>query len=168
MKEWDILFVSLAENPDLGLVDDSLGVRINCPRRINGKSSSAGVTLLITNRHRVASRGVEKVGLASAKIADAEQTYRETKGINVTAAAPNYPDRIYRAVRERPLLIVHLLGIGKEDENLSAHAPVVAWSISFPDTAMEEKLVEYVVNPTWLRENYKDELEEDEMAGDDD
>ena len=33
---------------------------------------------------------------------------------------------------------------------------------------MEEKRVDYVVNTTWWRENYSDELDEEDMAGDDD
>jgi hypothetical protein len=75
-------------------------------------------------------------------------------------------DRIYRKFRERPLLIVHLVTIGKDDEDVSAQDPVVAWSISFPRTQMDEKKVEYVVNTTWWRENYRDEVVEEDMAGD--
>jgi hypothetical protein len=41
----------------------------------------------------------------------------------------------------------------------------VAWSISFPGTKLEEKKVSYVVNTTWLRENYSEEFGE-EMDGD--
>ena len=32
----------------------------------------------------------------------------------------------------RPLLVIHLLAIGKEEDDLSRNTPVVAWSISFP------------------------------------
>jgi DNA (cytosine-5)-methyltransferase 1 len=80
----------------------------------------------------------------------------------------NYPDRIYRERRTRPLLIVHLLAIGEAEADLSKERPVVAWSISFPRTNLEEDRVEYVVNTTWLRENYREEIDEDEMGGDDD
>ena len=80
--------------------------------------------------------------------------------------ALNYPDKIFRNVRERPLLVVHLLAIGKEAENLSKKEPVVAWGISFPPTGMDEKKVEYVVNTTWFRERYRDEEDEEEAGGD--
>jgi hypothetical protein len=40
--------------------------------------------------------------------------------------------------------------------------PVMAWSISFPQTALPEKRVEYVVTTTWLRENFREELDEDD------
>jgi hypothetical protein len=61
-----------------------------------------------------------------------------------------------------------MLGIGKEDDDLRQAEPVVAWSISFPGTALEEKKVTYVVNTTWVRENFSEDLEEEEMGGDDD
>jgi hypothetical protein len=44
----------------------------------------------------------------------------------------------------------------------------VAWSISFPETEMGERRVEYVVNTTWLQENYRDDVDEEEMGGDED
>jgi hypothetical protein len=71
-------------------------------------------------------------------------------------------------VRERPLLIVHMLAIGSKEDDLSQSQPVVAWSISFPETKLEQKLVEYVVNTTWWRENYREELDDDDSGGDDD
>ena len=36
-----------------------------------------------------------------------------------------------------------------------------------PGTELEEKKVAYVVNTTWVRENFSDDLEEEEMGGDD-
>ncbi len=149
----------------MGITDDALGIRIYCQRRSAGKASDLG-TLRITNKQRVASRGVEKTGLTSQQIADAESQYRGAQDAVTNGHALNFPDRIYRQHRERPLLIIHLLAIGSENDDLSAEKPVVAYGISFPDTATEERRVEYVVNTTWLRENYRDDIEEEEMAGD--
>lgn len=160
LASWDVLFAGV-KNPDAqGLTDVSLGIPIYCQRRSAGNRSDCN-TLRVTNKQRVASRGVEKTGLTPAQIADVEKAYREAEG------KENYPDRIYRRMRKRPLLIVHLLAIGNEHEDLSGQKPTVAWSISFPRTAMEEMRVEYVVNTTWWKENYRDELDDDEMAGDD-
>ena len=61
--------------------------------------------------------------------------------------------------------MVHLLAIGKADDDLREHEPVVAWSISFPATSREEEKVEYVVNTTWEREHYPED-DDDEDAGD--
>jgi len=166
LKTWDI-FVPSVSRPDYKpLVDDSLGIEVTCQRRRDGKSSRAGRTLLVTDNQRVASRGVEKTGVDPDAAKAAEAEYRNDNKIGENDVR-NYPDRIYRHKRVRPLLVLHLLAIGKAGEDLSSQEPVVAWSISFPKTELEEDRVEYVVNTTWLRENYRDDLDEDEMAGDD-
>ena len=77
----------------------------------------------------------------------------------------NYPDRIYTRIRTKPLLVIHLLAIGKEDDDLSQTTPVAAWSISFPETGLVERTVEYVVNTTWFQEHYGDDDSDDEENG---
>lgn len=168
LASWDILFASLKKREDKGLSDASLGVTINCPRRSAGKESTES-TLRVTNKQRVASRGVEKTGLTDEQVEEAEREYRERDDARPAKDGGwNYPDRIYRAKRDRPLLILHMLAIGREEDDLRQTEPVVAWSISFPGTALEEKKVTYVVNTTWVRENFSEDLEEEEMGGDDD
>lgn len=157
---WNVLFASLKEGDPSGLTDTSLGFPIHCQRRSEGARSDRD-TLRVTNKQRVASRGAEKAGLTSAEIDAAEAAYR------ASTSKDNYPDRIYRKIRTCPLLIVHLLVIGKDGEDLSGKSPVVAWSISFPKTELEEKKVEYVVNTTWWKEHYGDDLDDEEMEGDD-
>lgn len=165
LATWDILFTSNARSDPTGIADDSLvGLPINCQRRSPGKGSDA--TTFRASKQRVASRGVEKTGLTDEQRAAAERRFRE-ENPEAESSTLNFPDRIYRKVRTHPLLIVHLLAIGKDDEDLHTQSPVVAYSISFPETAMPEKTVEYVVNTTWLRENFRDDVEEEEMAGDD-
>lgn len=162
LADWDVLFASVRQSDPQGVTDTSLGLDINCQRRKPGDRSEPGSTLRVTNKQRVASRGAEKAGLSEPLIEAAEQEWREREGTT------NYPDRIYRKVRTRPLLIVHLLVIGEDGRDLSGQTPVVAWSISFPRTEMEENRVDYVVNTTWWRENYAAELDDEDMAGDDD
>lgn len=166
LAEWDILFPSLTRTDHIPLIDTSLGIEITCQRRKAGKSSGVS-TLLITDNQRVASRGVEKTGVDPETVAAAEEKFRHDKGLG-EGDVQNYPDRIYRDRRVRPLLILHLLAIGDTDTDLSGAKPIVAWSISFPRTQLDEDRVEYVVNTTWLRENFREEADEDEMAGDDD
>ena len=113
----------------------------------------------------MASRGVERVGLSESQRATAEAGWRakqeaEGRGDRSTW---NYPDRIYREIRDRPLLIIHLLAIGNRGEDLSKETPVVAWSISFPRTSRPEETVEYVVNEIWLRDHFGgDDWDEDD------
>lgn len=166
LSEWDVLFTGIDRRDARSLVDNSLGFEIVCQRRAAGKASD-GSTLRVTNKQRVASRGVEKAGLTAPQIEDVQQQYRDAHAERGDTRW-NYPDRIYREARTRPLLIVHMLAIGEENDDLSEQQPVAAWSISFPQTATEEEKVEYVVNTTWMRENFRDDLDEDEMDGDDD
>lgn len=167
LERWDILFAGIKEQDPKGLLNSELGIAINCQRRSPGTGDDK-FTLRIS-KQRVSSRGVEKAGLEDEKIRSAEQKYRLNVGLEEGVdKRVNYPDRIYRAVRSRPLLVVHLLAIGAEGDDLSALQPTVAWSISFPGTSLEEKKVEYVVNTTWVRENFGLDLDDEEMDGDDD
>lgn len=160
---WDILFAGI-KGDEHSLKDDSLGITIHCQRRTAGDKSDTA-TLRVTNKQRVSSRGVEKTGLTKDEIETAEQRYRATEVLDAVKPI-NYPDRIYRAVRKRPLLIIHLLEIKPESGKVKPEAkPVVAWSISFPVTVFEEKRVEYVVNTTWWRENFPADDDEEEMSG---
>ena len=64
--------------------------------------------------------------------------------------------------------MIHLIDIDTKGQGAPLAQPVVAWGISFPATHKEENRVEYVVNTTWLSENFRDDVDEDEMSGDDD
>ena len=171
LAAWDVLFTSIRRTDDETLVDNTLGIRINCQRRTAGLKSNAA-TLFITNKQRVSSRGVERAGLSKTEIERAESAFRARRKEDGKSVGPgdavNYPDWVYRSQRSRPLLIVHLLHVTSavEDGPPAPSQPVVAWSISFPATARPEERVEYVVNTTWLRENYGDDLEEEELSGD--
>ncbi len=165
LAHWDIL-VAGVEIGDRTVVDTSLGIRVGCQLRTAGKKSDSG-TLRITNKARVASRGVEKTGLSPMAIVEAEADYRRDAGKKVDERL-NYPDRIYRSRRERPLLVIHLLSVQDPDGSgkLMHGEPVMAWSISFPKTNRPENRVEYVVTTTWLKENARD-ADDDEMTSDD-
>ncbi|MXY03524.1 MAG: endonuclease, partial [Acidimicrobiales bacterium] len=168
LADWDVLFSSVGTRSDV-VTDDSLGFLIRCQRRTEGKLSDSK-TLLVSNRQRVSTRGIEKTGLSFAQKAAAELGYRahlEKEGRPVNGTTPNYPDWAYRAQRTSPLLVLHLLAIQDPQGESIRSDPVVAWSISFPPTRLKEKHVEFVVNTTWLREHYGDDLEEEEMLGDD-
>ena len=162
LDEWDIYFPGLTREraPPGSLEDSSLGFRLICQRRAAGPRSD-DATLMVTSRQRVSSRGIERTGLTETEVRCAQEGYRRQH-----PDRKNYPDWIYREVRARPLLVLHMLAIGEEGDDLSAERPVVAWSISFPTTRREETRVEYVVNTTWYQEHYGDE--DDDETGDDD
>ena len=162
LDDWDIYFPGLTREraPPGSLEDSSLGFRLICQRRAAGPRSD-DATLMVTSRQRVSSRGIERTGLTETEVRCAQEGYRRQH-----PGRKNYPDWIYREVRTRPLLVLHMLAIGEERDDLSAERPVMAWSISFPMTRREETRVEYVVNTTWYQEHYGDE--DDDETGDDD
>ena len=165
LAKWDILFagVTSARAPAMALEDSSLGFQLICQRRGKGERSDHA-TLWITNKQRVSTRGIARIGVDDEDARKAEDEY-DAKHSSAKKRA-NYPDRIYGPVRKRALLVVHLLAIGPEKEDLRGQEPVVAWSISFPATRREEEKVEYVVNTTWEREHYPedDDYEEEDAA----
>ena len=167
LADWDVLFagVTLQRAPPGSLDDSSLGFPLVCQRRAAGKRSDDRM-LMVTSRQRVSSRGIERTGLTEQEARGAENDY-DARNTSPSGRRANYPDWIYRKVRTKPLLVVHLLAIGEAGEDLRVARPVLAWSISFPSTRREEERVEYVVNTTWYSEHYQDE-DDDEDVGDDD
>ena len=168
LAEWDVLFASVGEREG-NRPDESLGRIIRCQRRTAGRRSDAR-TLLVSNRQRVSTRGIERTGLSGEEREIAERAYREDpgRGGRSNEGRPiQYPDKAYRVMRTKPLLMIHLIDIDTQGAGNPITQPVVAWGISFPSTEKEERRVEYVVNTTWLRENFGDDVDEDEMSGDD-
>ena len=168
LADWDVLFASVGEREG-NRIDKSLGRAIQCQRRTAGKRSDPR-TLLVSNRQRVSTRGIERTGLSVDERELAEQLYREDPGRSGRSPEGRriqYPDKAYREMRTKPLLMIHLIDIDTDGQGDPIAQPVVAWGISFPPTNREERRVEYVVNTTWLRENFGDDVDEDEMEGDD-
>ena len=163
LEKWDVLFASLKDASEKTV--DLLNMTINCQQRTAGKTRDAR-TLRIGTRQRVSGRGIEKSGLTTNERKLAEQTYRaESKKTGSPADNPALPDWVYRKHRKRPLLMVHLLDI-KDDEVPPPELPVVAWGISFPETKREQRFVRYSVNTTWMRENFGEDADDDDMEGD--
>ena len=165
LDRWDVLFAGIQRRSDKSLISNDLGFPLVCQRRGAGKRSDRW-TLMVTNKQRVSTRGITRVGLTDAQIREAENDYR-AKNPPSPGGTTNYPDWIYGRVRNKPLLVIHLLAIGKDEDDLSQDTPVVAWSISFPGTKHRESRVEYVVNTTWYQEHYGDDDADDDENGDD-
>lgn len=164
--EWDVIFASVRSREG-SRMDDLLGQTIHCQQRAEGTRSGER-TLLIGNRQRVSGRGIEKSGLTSTERMAAEAKYKrelEAEGRSVEGQIA-YPDRAYRRERKRPLLAIHLIDIQGKTGFVQPESPVVAWSLSFPYSQVPEKTVRYVVNTTWIRENFQNDIEEEEMQGD--
>jgi hypothetical protein len=162
LRSWDVLVVGLTDQQP-GVSDDSLSLPVKVQQRTAGSRSNAE-SIKLGEKQRVASRGIEKAGLSDEAVNQ------------VIWPGENPPDRLYRAVRERPLLMLHLIQVleptgdgDKLADGLTLPAtPVLAWGISFPSPPDDEpeEVVEYVVTTTWLREQLREDLIDDEAAGD--
>lgn len=110
----------------------------------------------ITNKQRVASRGVEAVGLTDDQLRNAEAEAGDVKNIS---------DRFYRTVRAKPLLMIHLLTLVQKNRETGEETllldMVPAMGISFPGRDYTET-VEYVVNKIWLQQDMFDDPDEED------
>ncbi|MDV4167936.1 Z1 domain-containing protein [Rhodovulum sp. FJ3] len=158
LAEWDVHIATLKT----GAVDKSLGWPIvPITRRIGAFDLQRGFMSIGGSKMRVSSRGVERLGIPEELALETEAAHRVDRSLP-NGTKVNYPGKIYREVRERPLIALYLVEI-KEPENahISDHKdfpdkPVVAWAISFPKSARADEKVEYIINTTKQRELFGD------------
>lgn len=109
--------------------------------------------------YRLASRGDEKLGLNENQMKAAEDFAAEDKK-NKTG---NPSDFHYRVVRNKPLLMLHIL---EPTDNLEfAGFRIPAWGVSYPDGLYRTK-IEVVANRVWIEQMYGS-LDDDPDADED-
>ena len=159
LRLWDVVIPQGEQE-----VVDFLGTGIQV-RPVHRKVTTPddGQTILVSGRNaRVGSRGVEKEGLSRA-LADPVMAAAKAKGKSAA-------DKDFRAVRERPLLLIFPVTpkVAEVDEEkiaarLGSGELLIAYGLSFPrfDDSSLSKTVAYRVNRTWLRDHaIDDELDE--------
>ncbi|WP_081562971.1 Z1 domain-containing protein [Parasaccharibacter apium] len=110
--------------------------------------------------YRVASRGDEKLGLTPDQISAAEELVSEDAG-----SKKKQPSDIhYRIVRNKPLLMIHVLEPVRNPKFTGYRVP--AWGVSFPGGLYGSEFdIEVIANKVWLEEVYgsmDDSPEDDE------
>ena len=169
LGEWDVL---VAEG-DGGEVHLSPDVIVKQEIRYPGSDTSADC-LVVGEKHRLASRGVEKKGLDPEEMQAAEADFH-----NDHDDKANPSDRYYRRRRTYPLLIIHPVlmkyterqvsrriekGVDKPEAgswpSWDHEEEAFGWSISFPYTEKQTKPVEYVFNQVAI-DNITADYEED-------
>jgi hypothetical protein len=113
---------------------------------------------------RVRSRGVEREGVDPQVVKMAEDRYRaENEG------KKNVPDNVYRAVRERPLLLIHCITAYSEGVKLpTVGDPHIALGLSFPrfnDSGLASR-VTYRVNVVEWRNLFENETDDEQDQDD--
>lgn len=179
MSKWDVFVVSVKERSVERIVE-TLGWPLGpADRSVGADDLRSGVLAISGSRARVASRGIERVGVRPDIAQTAEKRFLDAEKI-VDPKKANFPDRIYRAVRTKPLFILYLLNLrlsdseakdmkGKKRQELQEmlpKTPVVAWGVSFPVSSRPDEKVEYVMNTTKLREVFGEDDFDEEMFDD--
>ena len=174
LQEWDV-YIAAGEGPAIELSTD---VTVRREIRYPGSATNQSC-LVVGEKHRLASRGVESKGLSEEQIEEARRdfvTEHPTKKANAS-------DRYYRRRREFPLLVIHPVLMTYSDsqrqsrEEAGAIEPeagswpswqhaeeAFGWSISFPYTSQHTRPVEYVFNQVAiedLRADYEEESDDD-------
>ena len=111
------------------------------------------------------SRGIEKEGLPVDLVREVEKEYQRGG-----RSKSNIPDKAFRAVRERPLLLLHLIRVIDNDQYLDTRGvPLVALGLSFPefDDPGEVRRVRYRVNIVEWRKRFDNEVDDDLEVDDD-
>ena len=128
--------------------------------------SPSGEVLVSGKSARVGSRGVEREAIDPNHVRRAEEEYRASE-----SSKGSIPDRVYRAVRERPLLLIHYIEAHKVVEGQKDPVPVpassdqfIALGLSFPkfDDSQAAKKVVYRVNVVEWRSLFEEEAEQEE------
>ncbi len=130
-NECDVLLISLKNGQNVRTFD--LGPQ-------NRESATLKSGWWRVQKDRVASRGDEKLGLSPEQCDEAK---RHAKQDNKEPS-----DTHYRAIRKKPLLMIHLLDLGK-GKNKQFSVP--AYGISFPPGNYSES-VNVVANKVWVEQ----------------
>jgi len=152
LREWDVVFAGgSGESVTVG------PVRVRMAKR--NIVSRNGMLLVSGTKARVGSRGIEREGLEPAVVKRVEDEFR--------AAFPNksISDKVYRAARTRPLLIVYILAANAPSP-VPAGEKIIALGLSFPqfDDRDVAKRVAYRVNLVEWRSMLDEERDDDYVA----
>jgi hypothetical protein len=150
LQVWDIVIPS----GSIDVEQPFAGVKYSAQKRTVVLRGRGKFIVVSGASARVGSRGGEKEGISPGVV---EKIQKEHK---------NPSDKMYRAVRPRPLLILHFIETIKGWVNETPD-PMIALGLSFPkfDDSSQEKKVTYKVNIVEWRNMFEEELDDD--AGED-
>jgi hypothetical protein len=148
---------------------------IELKRRVRRVSVDENIKALLVNgtKLRVGSADDEKVGLSDTEVQSAELRYRSESKKNVQTI----PGKAYAAVRQAPLLLIHLIQPREEDnKEIEYKLPsdcdaLVAIGLSFPSLDVSSHRVAYRINLVELRNMLSGDspsIDDEEEDNDDD
>lgn len=135
---------------------DPINFRLGAQDRTAKDATSEGWRL---SGYRLASRGDEKLGLTEEEVQEAQTLAADDR--KSKSGKPS--DFHYRVVRDKPLLMLHVL---EPTDNVSLEGlRVPAWGLSYPDGLYRTE-IEVVANRVWIEQMYGS-LDDDPDADED-
>lgn len=176
--KWDVLVYSSSNSQERPIEGTDLYVR----PAVRPFQMHDHVLSVFGSKMRIGTMGLTKHGLSEKEAEKAAFDYREenrTKYENKYGSAAeeklksmSIPDRAYLIQDRNPILIIHYL-MPKEKQNLPEEYDfstdlMVGYGIGFPKLAgSEPKYAVYYVNTVEQRQNFADEIEEDQLDDND-
>jgi hypothetical protein len=180
LENWDVLVAhGASKNPTIALpaVGD-----VNLEQRYPGSNTNHD-RLVVGEKRRLSSRGVEAAGLTLDEIDEARELYEREHGVD---GASNCSDIYFRRLRMKPLLVLHPVLVKyrdsqvekaqEENKKLMDSWPdwtheerAFGWSISFPRSDKGSVPVTYMLNARAMenimpeKEDSDDDFEDDEQ-----
>lgn len=162
MRKWDVFIPSVERNlrdKAIQIIDLEIGLQ---ERTCYLHDKYEYPCIALSQRGKVAGRGVERVGLTTREIENCIDIWEHSERMKSSQKEVDrnkVPDSIFRIQGRNPLLVLHFLNIKEiKSENKSLGEPQIpetavptAWSLSFPKTKFVNDNVEYQVNSTWMR-----------------
>ncbi len=161
LPEWDVYVPSLTKPySQAGASGQLSGLPIYFQQRTRNSKDPAD-RMRLSTRGRLASRGAESAGLTEGAKQAARDLFLHDKN---GQSSGEIPDKYYRRMRTRPLLMLHLIYLTGESLDSPVLAePVAAWSMSFPPSEVPQQTVNYFANATFIQEQLSfNDLGEDE------
>lgn len=136
----DVLLISVK-----GAGEDEAGYGLGAQERSSAKKDPLDARVWSLSKNRVASRGDESIGLTKPQLDEARRLAEEYHNKDPKKSA-NPSDTHYREVRNKPLLMIHILGPVGSDKPADR---VPAFGISFP-FGDYLRTVNVVANKVWI------------------
>ncbi|WP_440830827.1 Z1 domain-containing protein [Pseudomonas fragariae (ex Marin et al. 2024)] len=148
LRKWEVAIPS----GEGGSYDFVPGLTVKPRRRNITEDESIRALLINGSKLRVGSAADEKIGLTSSEIESVEALFRSDS----RNKSKTVPGSKYTAVRQRPLLLLHLINSKSTDSNATSFTPqgcdaLVAIGLSFPELDMASHRIAYRINLVELR-----------------
>ena len=176
---WDVLVMSSSD----AAPEKVNGVDLEIQPTVRPFDKHAGVLSVYGSKMRIGTMGLTKHGLSSAAKQKAEEDFRETKRADYEMRyhedaekhlhKMSIPDRAYLIQDRNPIIVIHYLKPDFSEDAMPKDFDIdrdlmVGYGIGFPSLAGSDPVYAvYYVNTVEQRQEFEDEIEEDQLDDND-